>query len=151
MARSQETWNKKETEKKKLQKRKEKEQRKEERKAHAKEGASLDDMIAYVDEDGNISSTPPDPTKKKVIKEEDIEIGVPRNRTSAHTDVIRKGVVTFFNNAKGYGFIKDRDTHESIFVHVNALTEPIQENNKVTFRVEMGHKGPNAVEVKIIR
>jgi hypothetical protein len=64
MARSQETFNKKEAEKRKAQKRKEKEQRKEERKANAKEGKSLEEMMAYVDEDGNITSTPPDPTKK---------------------------------------------------------------------------------------
>ena len=54
MAKSQETYNKKEKEKKKLEKRKEKEQRKEERKAQSKEGGSWEDMIAYVDENGNI-------------------------------------------------------------------------------------------------
>jgi spore germination protein YaaH len=76
MARPQETFNKKELEKKRLQKRKEKEQRKEERKANAKEGSSLEDMMAYVDENGNITSTPPDPTRKKTtIKTEDIVIG----------------------------------------------------------------------------
>jgi hypothetical protein len=76
MARPQETFNKKELEKKRLQKRKEKEQRKEERKANAKEGSSLEDMMAYVDENGNISSTPPDPTRRKpTIKTEDIVIG----------------------------------------------------------------------------
>ena len=65
MAKSQETFNKKEKEKKRLQKRKEKEQRKEDRKANAKEGGSWEDMMAYVDENGNISAAPPDPTKKK--------------------------------------------------------------------------------------
>ena len=66
MAKSQETFSKKEAEKKKAQKKKEKEQRKEERKANAKSG-SLEDMMAYVDEYGNITSTPPDPLKKKSI------------------------------------------------------------------------------------
>ena len=84
MAKSHETWNKKEAEKKKQKKRKDKEAKKEERKANAKEGkTSLDEMMAYVDEYGNISSTPPDPTKKIVIKEEDIEIGIPRNEMPA--------------------------------------------------------------------
>jgi len=63
MAKSQESWNKKEKEKLKLKKRKDKEERKEERKA-SNEGKSFDDMIAYVDENGQIVSSPPDPSKK---------------------------------------------------------------------------------------
>lgn len=145
-----ETWSKKENEDRKKKKKKEKEQRKEERKANAKEGKSLDDMIMYVDEDGNFSSTPPDPLKKKVIKGEDIQIGVAK-QVHVKTDTTRKGTVTFFNDSKGYGFIKDSDNGDSIFVHVNGLNEPIKEGNKVTFEVEMGHKGPNAVRVKLAR
>jgi cold shock CspA family protein len=151
MAKSKESWNKQETEKKKEKKRKEKEQRKEERKANAKEGVSFDDMIAYVDENGNLSSTPPDPTKKKVIKEEDIEIGVPRQVGGKEEDSVRKGKVTFFNDSKGYGFIKDSDSQESIFVHVNGLIDAIKENDTVTFEVEMGQKGPNAIRVKLVK
>jgi cold shock CspA family protein len=151
MAKSQETFNKQETEKRKLQKKKEKEQRKEARKANSKEGASLEDMMAYVDEYGNISSTPPDPNKKIKINEADIQIGVPRGANSAPVDAIRTGIVTFFNDSKGYGFIKDQNSQESIFVHVNGLVDRIKENNKVSFKVEMGKKGPNAVEVKIVR
>lgn len=145
-----ETWSKKENEDRKKKKKKEKEQRKEERKANSKDGKSLDDMIMYVDEDGNFSSTPPDPLKKKVIKETDIQIGVAK-QSNVKADPTRKGTVTFFNDSKGYGFIKDSDNGDSIFVHVNGLTEPIKEGNKVTFEVEMGHKGPNAVRVKMVR
>jgi cold shock CspA family protein len=148
MAKSQETWNKKELEKKKQQKKKEKEARREERKANAKEGQSLDDMIAYVDENGNLTSTPPDPKKRRIINESDIEIGVPK-KIDVVQDTVRKGTVTFFNDAKGYGFIKDSATQESVFVHINGLMHPIKENNKVTFEVEMGFKGPNAVKVKL--
>lgn len=148
MGKSQETWNKKENEKKKQKKKKDKEARREERKAHAKEGNSFE--IAYVDEFGNFSSTPPDPKNKVKVKEEDIQISVPRH-TVSQADLIRKGVVTFFNDSKGYGFIKDLETHESVFVHVNNVSEPIKENNRVTFEVEMGPKGPNAVRVKISR
>ena len=150
MGKSQETWNKKETEKKKQKKRKDKEQKKEERKANAKDGSNLEDMLAYVDENGNISSTPPDPTKKQKIREEDIQIGVPKQET-VKLDIVRTGIVTFFNDSKGYGFIKDQETQESIFVHVNGLIDPIKENNKVNFEIEMGHKGPNAVKVKLVR
>lgn len=144
-----ETFNKKEKEKKKQQKKKEKEQRKAERKANAKSGQSLEDMMAYVDENGNISSTPPDPTRKHVINENDIVIGS-RNIEGMETNPVRKGRVTFFNTAKGYGFIKDTKTQESIFVHVNSLDIVIKENDMVSFETEQGFKGPSAVNVKKI-
>jgi cold shock CspA family protein len=147
MAKSQTSINKKEIENKKLQKRKEKEQRREERKAHAKEGKTLDDMLAYVDEFGNISSTPPDPTKIKSVKTDDIVIGVPRqleNKTAS----VRQGHVIFFNVSKGYGFIKDDETGESIFVHNNDLTSPVKENDAVTFETQKGVKGLAAVHVR---
>lgn len=148
MARSQETFNKKEKEKKRLKKRQDKEQKREERKSQSDKGKDLEEMFAYVDENGNITDTPPDPTKKKVIKTEDIEIGIAKQPELTADDLIRKGTVTFFNESKGYGFIKDLDTQESIFFHVNGLEEEVTENNKVTFEVEKGLKGLNAVKVK---
>ena len=63
----------------------------------------------------------------------------------------RTGKVAFFNDSKGFGFINDLDTQEKFFVHVNGLMEPIQENDKVTFELERGLKGMNAVNVKIIK
>src|SRR5690242_17459764 len=117
MAKSQETWNKKDREKKKQISKKDKAERKLERKENAKEGKSFDDMIAYLDENGNLSSTPPDPRKRIEVNAEDIEIGVPKQRAVEPGDLIRTGIVSFFNEAKGYGFIKDQQTHESIFVH----------------------------------
>ncbi|MBI9054909.1 MAG: cold shock domain-containing protein [Bacteroidales bacterium] len=150
MGRSQETFNKKEVRNKKEKKRKEKEKKKLARKDGEKKG-SLDDMIAYVDENGMLTSTPPDPTKKKkVIKAEDIEIGVP-SRAREEIDPIRKGTVAFFNESKGYGFIKDSETKESVFVHVNNVLEEIKEGNLVSFEVEMGQKGPTAVKVKLFK
>ena len=147
MARSQATFSKKEKETKKLKKRKEKEEKKEERKSNTLKGKGMDEMLAYVDEDGNITSTPPDPKKKKTIKQEDIQLGVPTREVEAD-EAVRKGVVTFFNESKGYGFIKDKQTQESIFVHVSSLTEEIRENDKVTFEIEKGPKGSIAVNVK---
>ena len=149
MAKSQETWNKKDREKKKQQSKKEKEERRQERKDSAKDGKSFEDMLAYVDENGNISSKPPDPLKMRKVNVEDIEIGVPKQKASDPADAIRTGVVTFFNEARGFGFIKDLQTQESIFVHANALRDQIKENNRVIFEVEMGHKGPNAINVKL--
>jgi cold shock CspA family protein len=147
MAKSQETFSKKEKEKQRQAKRKEKEQRKAERKANSKQGQSLEDMMAYVDENGNISDTPPDPTKKRKIKEEDIVLGS-RNREGHEQMSIRKGKVTYFNSAKGYGFIKDLISQESIFVHSNALTFVIKENDLVSFETEQGVKGLSAKNVK---
>jgi cold shock CspA family protein len=148
MGRSQETFSKKENEKKRVAKRKLKEEKKEERKANSNSGKSLDDMMAYVDENGNLANTPPDPKKKKVINVEDIQVSTLKEEDREPVEVVRTGIVAFFNDAKGYGFIKDIKTQESFFVHINSLTEPLKENNKVTFELEMGAKGPNAVRVK---
>ncbi|MCD9016751.1 cold-shock protein [Parachryseolinea silvisoli] len=143
-----ETFSKRENEKKKDQKKKEKEQRKADRKANAKSGASLDDMMAYVDENGNITTVPPDPTRKKaVINENDIVIGS-RNIGGQEAAPLRKGRVSYFNTSKGYGFIKDLMTQESIFVHANALSAPIKEGDMVTFETEHSAKGLNAIQVK---
>ena len=150
MARSQASSAKKEKEKKRLQKRKEKEERKEERKANSTSGKSLEDMMAYVDEYGNISSTPPDPLKKRTsINTDDIMIGA-RKREEDKPDEVRTGRVTFFNTSKGYGFIKDDKSQESVFVHINSLSTPITDNDKVSFQTERGHKGLAAVNVKKI-
>ena len=150
MAKSQETFSKKENEKKRQQKKREKGEKKVERQANSKKGKSLDEMMAYIDENGNISSTPPDPKKKRIINSDDIQIGVPRQAEAEPQDLIRTGVITHFNDSKGYGFIKDQQSQESVFVHINSLAGPVRENDKVTFEVEMGHKGPNAVRVKKI-
>jgi cold shock CspA family protein len=150
MGRSQETFGKKDNEKKRLKKRTEKEEKREERKANAKSGQSLDEMLAYVDENGNITATPPDPTKKRVIKDEEIRISVAKQEDREPEDPNRTGTVSFFNDSKGYGFIRDAQTQESIFVHANGLAGgPIKEGDKVSFEVEMGQKGPTAVRVKI--
>ncbi len=148
MGRSKETFNKKEVRKKKERKKKDKEARKLARQENKSSG-SLEDMLAYVDEDGNIVDTPPDPTKKKKIKLENIEISTPKLDPADRPDPIRKGVVTYFNEEKGYGFINDLETQERVFVHVNNTLEDIGENSKVTFEVEMGQKGPTAVEVRL--
>jgi len=150
MGRSQETFNKKDQEKKRLKKRKDKEQRKEERKANSDKGKKLEEMFAYVDDEGKIVSTPPDPKKMRVIKTEDIQISIARQEAVDPADLIRKGTVTFFNEAKGYGFIKDLETQESIFVHVNEMEFQAKENDKVTFEREKGPKGSFAVRVKLI-
>ncbi len=117
------TSNKKDREKRKEQKKKEKEQRKAERKANAKSG-SWEDMLAYIDENGNITSTPPDPTRKKVIKEDDIVIGSRNIGGHDQVDTVRKGKVMFFNTSKGYGFIKDSEDPGKHFRPCKRLDDP---------------------------
>ena len=62
---------------------------------------------------------------------------------------MKQGTVKFFNEAKGFGFIKTDGTGEEVFVHVSAIKERITENDQVVFEVEQGKKGLNAVNVKL--
>ena len=147
MAKSQQTFNKKEKEKKRLKKRKEKQEKKEERKANSAGGA-LEDMMVYVDEFGNLTDTPPDPTiKKKEIKLESIAISTSKQE-HIEEEIVKKGRVDFFNDQKGFGFIKQDETQEKFFVHANGLIDDIAEGDKVTFELEQGMKGMNCVKVK---
>ncbi len=148
MGRSQETFGKKEREKNKANKRKEKEEKNRERKSNAGKTKSLEDMMAYIDEFGNITDTPPDPSKRTEINLEDIQLGAAKQEPINPADLIRTGMVKFFNNEKGYGFINDLANGNSVFVHINQLQEPIKERDKVTFEIEKGPKGPTAVNVK---
>ena len=144
-----ETVGKKERDKKKMKKRQDKQEKMDERKAKATKGKTLEEMMAYIDENGNLSSKPPDPrNQKRVVRAEDMQISTPKAGKFDPADLIRTGVVTFFNEAKGFGFIKDMQTQESVFVHVNQLSERIKENEKVIFETENGPRGLNAVNVK---
>ncbi len=149
MAKSRETWNKKEREKQKQKAKKEKEERKKQRRETAKAG-DLENMMAYVDENGVITTVPPDPARKKIIRVEDIIIGVPEQKPVDPEDLIRKGKVSFLNEGKGYGFIRDQQSGESLFVHVNSCLQQIQQHDNVIFEVEWGPKGASAVNVKLI-
>lgn len=146
MGRSQETFNKKEKEKKRLKKKQDKVKRKEDRKSNSTSGA-LNNMIAYVDENGMLTDTPPDMSRKEKIDASTIAISVPKKEEE---DPVRTGKVEFFNTDKGYGFIKDLDNQEKYFVHINGLIDKVKETDKVSFELEKGLKGMNAVRVKKI-
>jgi cold shock CspA family protein len=146
MARSQESFNKKEVKNKKDKKRKEKEKKMLERKEGGK--TSFEDMIMYVDANGQLTSTPPDQQDREEIDAEDIEIGIPKREEGDVQDKVRIGTVSFYNESKGYGFIRDNETKESVFVHANQLIDPIAEGNRVSFEIEKGQRGPTAVRVK---
>jgi len=143
------TYNKRENEKKKQARRAEKQKKKEDRKLLGKTN-SFDDMIAYVDENGVITSTPPelDPNKEE-IKQEEILISTPK-KEDIEAPAVFRGRIDYFNESKGYGFIKDLDGAEKYFFHVsnNTLTD-ISENDIVTFDLERGLRGMNAVNIRI--
>ncbi len=67
------------------------------------------------------------------------------------TNITMQGKVKFFNNSKGFGFITPSDSSEDIFVHTSGLIDEIRENDEVTFEVERGKKGMNAVRVEVVR
>jgi cold shock CspA family protein len=146
MAKSQNAFNKQENEKKRLKKRKEKQDRKEEQRLNPSEGG-FDSMIAYVDEFGRLTDTPPDPSKKMKVDASTIEVGVPR-REEEFISPFRNGRVDFFDDSKGFGFIKETGTQEKYFVHINGCLDKIKEGDMVAFELEQGKKGINAVRVK---
>jgi len=151
MARSQQTFSKIEKEKKRLKKREEKKKKMDARKAEAKVSGPKGIEYAYVDHLGNLTDTPPDPSKKIQVTAQDIEISIPKTLESDKEKInpVRKGTVTFFDSSKGFGFIVDSETQEKYFTHVSGLIDEIGENDKVTFELQKGMKGMNAVKVTL--
>ncbi|MCD4791851.1 MAG: cold shock domain-containing protein [Bacteroidales bacterium] len=62
---------------------------------------------------------------------------------------MKTGKVKFFNETKGFGFIIDNETEEEYFVHVSGIIDKVKENDEVTFELQEGRKGLNAVDVKL--
>ncbi|MDR2764457.1 MAG: cold shock domain-containing protein [Tannerella sp.] len=141
------SFNKRELEKKKEQKRKEKQKRKEERRANA--SSSFDDMIAYVDENGVITGTPPDPDKKREVDVNNIVVSTPKKNEEEKSAL--SGRVEYFNSDKGYGFIKNTSGTDKYFFHISNAPANIAEGNTVTFELERGEKGLNAVKIVLTK
>ena len=142
------SYNKKELEKKKQGKKLEKQKRKEERKASGG-SSSFDDMIAYVDENGNITTTPPDPGKKQKIDVANISVSTPKKEDQE--EVLMRGRVEHFNSEKGYGFIKDINSVEKYFFHISAAPADITEGDIVTFQTERRQKGMNSFNITQVK
>lgn len=140
-----ESFAKKERNKSKAKKKQEKTQKMMGRKQDGSK-TSFEDMIAYVDEFGNITDTPVTAVRSE-IKLEDIQLGaapvVPESKE-------RTGLVSSYDPLKGYGFIIDDANKGKIFVHSSGLTQPIKNNDKVSFEREKGPRGYNAIMVKKI-
>lgn len=149
MSKSQRSFSKFEREKKRRKKKEEKRKKKEERNALKPESGGI--PFAYADEFGNLSDTPTDKSQKVAVDLESIEISVPK-KIEEEFDPIRTGVVAFFDSSKGFGFIIDSETEEKHFTHVSGLIDEVIENDKVSFELEKGLKGMNAVRVsKIVK
>lgn len=138
------TFNKKEREKKKEKRKKDKLSRKEARKDNP---GGLDSMIAYVDENGMLTDTPPDPTKAKAkIDVSNIEISIPKKERE-EVDPTMTGTISFYDDSKGYGFIKSGE--ESFFMHCNNVSGQPAQGKRVRFEKERGTRGWTAVRVVI--
>lgn len=148
MGKSHESWNKREKEKKKQKRKEDKVKRKEARKEENSGKTNFDDMIAYVDEFGNIVDTPPEEQDREEVNAEDIVIGIPPKEEE---DPVKEGTVKFFDESKGYGFIAVKGTNESLFTHVKSHLDEIREGNRVSFEVAPGEKGPVAINVKVLK
>ncbi len=141
------SFSKKENFKKKLQKQKEKAQKREERKTNNNKGKGLDEMFLYVDANGQLTETPPDEQERVEIDIDDIQLGAAPIEAE---DVIKTGIVSFMSD-KGYGFITENSTKESIFFHENNCDIELKKGNRVSFEKEKSPKGFSAVNIQIIK
>lgn len=149
MGKSKETQGKKEIRTKQAKKRKDKEQRRQERKELGKQ--SFENMLAWVDENGVVCSSPPDLSNKAVIEAQNIEVGIPKSEPKDNKyGKTRKGTVKNFDSSKGYGFIIDSQNRNSVFVHASDCKQSIKAGDNVEFTVEKGLQGSKAAHVRII-
>ena len=140
------TSGKREREKQKDFKRKEKQKRRD--KLQSAGTSSFDDMIAYVDEFGVLHSTRPEVVAKEEIDASLIEVSTPKQE---EIEVLpTEGRIEYFNASKGYGFVKEAIHGEKYFFHISSAPANIVEGDKITFEIERGTRGMNAVRISII-
>ena len=146
MAKSQQTFNKLEKEKKRKKKREDNLKKMLARKEAKDSGDLVTNEFVYVDYNGNFTDTKPDPSEKKKIIASSIVLGVPKREDVQTNGFI--GKVNFFDHSKGFGFIIDPESQEKYFVHISECIDEITEGDKVEFDIMKGAKGMNAVKVK---
>ena len=133
------TSGKREREKIKQTKRLDKQRKREERQSSG--SRNFEKMLAYVDENGVLHTTPPEVGEREEIDASQIEVSVPRRSEPEE--------IVYFDAAKGYGFIRNSDNGEKYFFHITQAPAAIAEGNRVTFELERGTRGMNAVRVAI--
>jgi cold shock CspA family protein len=146
MGRSQETFRKKENIKKREQKKKDKELRKENRSSQSDKGKSLEDMLAYVDENGNLTTKKPAEFKKQKVNVEEIQISTPK---MVEEDDVHKGKVKYYNEQRGWGFINN-EFGERVFFLIAEAPASIKVDDVVNFRTRKGPKGLQAYEIQVV-
>jgi cold shock CspA family protein len=146
MARSKQSSQKGEREKKKKRNLQEKEEKKALRKANSNKGKGFDSMIAYMDHNGQLTDTPPDPKLKVEIKAEDIQLGPQTILREAVSD-LRTGRIAIYNADRRFGFIKDGITQEKIFFHISQASYEVKEGDSVSYEISHGLKGTVATNV----
>jgi cold shock CspA family protein len=138
------SFNKKEREKKRRKRKQDKFEKRQKNKLDDSKPAEF----MYLDENGNLSPTAPDPSKKRVVNVDDISISVPKKSELEPEEKIKKGIVKFFNPEKRFGFIREIITNQDYFVHADSIDGEIKENDKVDFEIGSGPKGLVAINVK---
>lgn len=140
------SFSKKENNKKKSKKQQDKTARREDRKTNNNKGKGLDDMIVYVDVNGNFTSTPPhlqnrdeDLAKKRKITQDNLN-------SEVNPNTVFTGIVTYFSE-KGYGFITEDKTNENVFFHHGQLNQVINKHDKVSYKKESTPKGYRAIDI----
>lgn len=142
------SYNKKERDKKRKKRKQDKAEKKKQRKLDGKKS----EEFMYLDENGNLTSTPPDPNKKKKeIKLEDIIISPPKHSEMEPEDTELQGIVKFFNEEKRFGFISEIGKEGDYFVHEDNLIDTIKDNDKVVFELGTGPKGLVAINVQLLK
>ncbi|HUH26194.1 MAG TPA: cold shock domain-containing protein [Flavobacterium sp.] len=135
------SFSKKENIKKKAKKHQDKQMRREERKTQNNKGKSFDEMLIYIDENGNFTDIPPH------LQERNADTP---NKKSATKDEhgFFTGIVTYMSE-KGYGFITEDETKENVFFHQQQQREPIKKNDRVSYTKESSVKGHRAIDIEI--
>ncbi|WP_282628631.1 cold shock domain-containing protein [Empedobacter sedimenti] len=136
------SYSKKENIKKKEKKREEKRLQREERKTNNNKGKSLEDMIAYVDINGNLTDVPPHLQNR----EEDLLSRKENPNEAVDPAKIYSGVINSMNE-KGFGFITEDGSNESIFFHQSQLKQEVKKYDKVKYKKEVSEKGFRAIEI----
>ncbi|MDO6736508.1 cold-shock protein [Wenyingzhuangia sp. 2_MG-2023] len=139
------SFEKKEREKKRDKKRKDKAARKEQQKLSGEKTAEF----MYMGADGQLTTEKPESLIREEVSLDEIQISTPKKEDLEQEDPVKIGIVNNFNKDKGYGFIDQKETGESFFVHINNVEGTIKEGNKVSFETEKGPKGLVAVKVKL--
>ncbi len=104
-------------------------------------------MIAYVDQFGVLHSVPQERIEEEVDASH-IEVSVPKQENVEVAP--HMGRIEYFNVAKGYGFVKDTDNGEKYFFHISSAPVTIAEGDRVTFEIERGMRGMNAVRISVV-